>query len=101
MNSGNCKKSYILILDYQIKEGNFFKHPNSTWDQLPALLFHNRHLCKHTSEIQNPRNVLQCHQKQLSFDISGAWVAMFEGTIKTASEQTRKCESAPYHVKLI
>lgn len=36
-----------------------------------------------------------------SFDISGAWVSMSEGTIKTASEQTLKCELAPYHVKLI
>lgn len=38
---------------------------------------------------------------ELSFDISGARVSMFEGTIKTASEQTLKCELAPYHVKLI
>lgn len=50
----------------------------------------------------------KCHllllKMQPSFDISGAWVSMFEGTIKTASEQTlihSKCELAPYHIKLI
>lgn len=36
-----------------------------------------------------------------SFDVLGAWVSMFEGTIKPAFEQTLKCELAPYHVKLI
>ena len=38
---------------------------------------------------------------ELSFDISGARVSVFEGTIKTDSEQTLKWELAPYHVKLI
>lgn len=36
-----------------------------------------------------------------SFDISGAWVSVFEGTVKTASKQTLKCEltatPAPRH----
>lgn len=40
-------------------------------------------------------------ETELSVDISGAWVSMFEDTITTAPGQTLKCELASYHVKLI
>lgn len=40
-------------------------------------------------------------QMQWRLDISGAWVSMLKATVKTASEQSLKCELAPYRAKLI
>ena len=86
MNSGNCKKSYILILDHPIKEGNLLsvQFPLGV-SSMPCCFSTDTHVIVPMKfKIQEISLLLP--KMQSRFDISGAQVTV--GRIKTASEPT-------------